>query len=70
MGLFISNYELRILILEGHQFHTRDIKLFTSENNRVLLPTGTIPRINICLYINKCYISFEIFDLSLELIYY
>jgi predicted glycosyltransferase involved in capsule biosynthesis len=42
MRLFVSKYEIRKLMLKEHQFHDRDIKCYTSENNRVILTKCTV----------------------------
>jgi hypothetical protein len=63
MSLFINNYELRDFKLEEHQFHVRDITLLFIRNNRVILPKRTVPRLYMCFYINKHYISLNLFVL-------
>jgi hypothetical protein len=70
--LFITKFELTKLITEEHEFHDRFITLFTSENNRVLLPNFTVPSCNKCFYINKWFISFELssFEFITELLIY
>jgi hypothetical protein len=70
MGLFISKYELRKLILEEHQFHNKDITLFTSDNNCVILQNiRTKLRIYSFILINAIFhLKLHVFEVRTELL--
>jgi hypothetical protein len=53
MCLFISKYELRKSIIEGHQLHDRDKHSYTSHNICVILPKYRVPSCN-SIQFNSC----------------